>query len=266
MSEYASKVNVMKEEFGWDIPYEAVPLPSRGVLYNPDCTLYNAETLQIKAMTAQEEDILTSPAFIKEGSTIDNLIKSCLVDKTIDPLDLTIGDRNALMISIRITGYGSDYNMTHSCQYCNRQNKIVAQLSELGIKRMTTAPIEQGKNLFSFVLPVTKKTVQYKLQTCRDEKEAEITNRRMKDLGVNVDNTVTSYLQNTIVSVDGITDKNKLSHFIKNMPARDSRVLRLHMQENEPGIDMSWEYQCDGCKTNNTIKLPITTEFFWPST
>jgi len=258
--------NVMKNEFGWEIPYESVPLPSQGIIYNPDTTLYNTDVLQIKAMTAKEEDILSSQAFMKEGTVIENLLKSCLIDKSFDVNDLIAGDRNALMISIRITGYGSDYNMTHSCSHCGHSNKVTAKLSELGIKRISTKPIEPGKNLFEFVLPVTGKKIKYKFMTGHDDKEEEIKQKRREALGFKVDNKVTSFLENVIVEVDGITDKNKITHFVRNMPAMDSRKLRLHINENEPGIDMSWEYSCSSCTGNNKIGLPITTEFFWPTT
>ena len=261
------KVNdIMKNEFNWEVPYESIPLPSEGVLYNPDLTLFNRQTLQIKAMTAKEEDILTSQAYIKDGTVIQKLISSCLVDKSFDVNDLIVGDRNALLVSVRITGYGSDYKMTHTCQHCSSKNSVVAQLSELGIKRLKDQPIEAGKNLFKYELPVTKKIVHYKFSTGHDENEEEITNKRRQQLGMQTPGKVTSFLERSIVSVDGITDKNKITHFIRNMPALDSRRLRIHMKENEPGIDMTWHYNCDNCRGENKIDLPLTSEFFWPST
>jgi hypothetical protein len=94
----------------------------------------------------------------------------------------------------------------------------------------------------------------------------ELIEKRLKKAGINYDNTVTGYLENTIISVDGVTDKNKIKHFILNMPALDSRKLRKHIRQSEPGIDMKWEYDCGKCGHHNDIQLPITTEFFWPST
>ena len=88
----------------------------------------------------------------------------------------------------------------------------------------------------------------------------------MKKLGIHQDNNVTAFLESTIVSVDGITDKNKIHHFVKHMPALDSRKLRKYIKQSEPGIDMTWNYQCSNCSTENTLQLPITSEFFWPST
>ena len=88
---------VMKDEFGWEVPVESIPLPTRGAIYSPDSTLYNREVLQIKSMTAREEDILASPAFHKEGTSLTHLIQSCLIDKSINSEEMIMGDRMALM-------------------------------------------------------------------------------------------------------------------------------------------------------------------------
>ena len=109
------KSNVMLDDFGIEIPVETVPLPSRGIIYKTEGSLFGQETIDIKPMTAKEEDILTSRAYIKNGSVISKLIQSCLSDKSIDPDDLISGDRNALLIALRITGYGADYDLELSC-------------------------------------------------------------------------------------------------------------------------------------------------------
>ena len=258
--------NVMKDDFNWEVPVESIPLPTRGIIYSPDSLLFNTETLQIKAMTAKEEDILTSQAFIKENIVVEKLISSCLIEKSIDVNQMITGDRNALMVSIRVTGYGADYNISHSCGSCGHNNNINVDLSKLAIKRLKTAPIEEGKNIFEYTLPVTKKVVRYKFLTGYDQKEIAITEKRLKKAGVTYDNTVTSFLENTILAVDGVTDKNKIKHFVINMPALDSRSLRQHIRQSEPGIDMTWNYDCSDCNYSNDITLPITSEFFWPNT
>jgi len=258
--------NVMKNDFGWEIPVESIPLPSNGIIYDPDSLLYNCQQLKIKAMTAREEDILSSQAFIKDGTAITKTIQSCLEEKSINVDDLIIGDRNALMISIRITGYGSDYNLLHSCRQCGSENKVCVKLNELSIKRLAEKPVEEGKNMFEFALPVTRKKVLFKFINGHDEREQNISRVRLEKAGIVKDNTVTSFLESTIVKVDDITDKNKIRHFIENMPALDSRKLRLHILKSEPGIDMDWQYNCQSCLSLNEFGIPITSEFFWPST
>ena len=128
--------NVMMEDFNFEVPTESVPLPSSGTVYPADSPLSGQETLDIKAMTAKEEDILTSRTLIKKGTVISALIKSCLIDKSIDPDLMLTGDRNAVMTAIRITGYGSEYNAEVDCPACSERSKQEFSLSELALKRL----------------------------------------------------------------------------------------------------------------------------------
>tara|TARA_Y100000593_G_C4290670_1_gene328066 strand:+ start:275 stop:1102 length:828 start_codon:yes stop_codon:yes gene_type:complete len=267
VSEHIAKTNVMKDDFGWEVPYETVPIPSNGIIYNPDSDLYNLETVQIKAMTAKEEDILASQALIKEGTIVTNLIKSCVVNASINPEEMIAGDRNAIMISIRITGYGVDYPYTSVCNNCGHKNKNTAKLDSLPIKRLEISPVESGKNEFEYQLPVTKKKITFKFLTDKDDKDREAAEKFIKKhTEAKVENRITSFLEYSILSVDGIRDRNKIKHFVMHMPAFDSKSLRKFINQNEPGIDMSQSYECTECGSSNDINLPVTAEFFWPST
>ena len=259
--------DVMKDDFGWEVPTELVPLPTRGLIYDPESSLYNRESLKIKAMTAKEEDILSSQALLKEGTVLDHLLKSCLTDGDIDPTDMMMGDRNALMVAMRITGYGPEYNVEANCQKCGELNKVPIMLDHLPIKRLDIEPAEPGANKFEFKLPVTKKSVIFKYGTQRDRRDyAEREKNLKKHLTGKIENNVTSNLEMSIVSIDGITDKNKIRHFVMNMPAFDSKALRNFINDHEPGIDMAWNYNCSKCNHDNKIAMPMTAEFFWPST
>jgi len=259
--------DVLKEDFGWEVPYETVPLPSKGAIYSPDSLLYLRETLDIKAMTAKEEDILSSPALIKKGATISELLKSCVVDKGMDVDELLLGDRNALMVSIRITGYGHDYKSSIRCTHCSHINQRTINLSELPLKFLKINPIEKGKNAFEYTLPVTKKNIIFKFTTGRDEKDQHAAKEKMsKYFESDVTNNVTETLERVITSIDGITDKNKIRHFVQYMPAFDSKSLRNYITANQPGIEMRHKLVCDECSTKSDVSIPVTSEFFWPST
>ena len=258
--------NVMQDDFGMEVPVESVPLPSEGKIYSPDSSSYNRETIEIKAMTAKEEDILTSRALIKKGTVITELIKSCIVDKSIDVEGMISGDRNALMTAIRITGYGSEYEVEVSCPSCSESTTQAFNLSELPLKRLTIDPVQMGENEFEFELPVSKKKVTFKFLTGKDEREISIAQdrRKKKKIGGDIDNAVTNRLIYSIVSIDGITDKNKIATFVRNMPARDSRMLRKFMDENEPGVEMKSWFDCGSCFESSEVNLPIGASFFWP--
>lgn len=257
-------VDRVKAELGLDIPTEIVPLPSSGKVYPVGSSLHGKDSLMIRAMTTREEDILTSRALIKKGTVITELIKSCLIDKTVDVNDMIAGDRNALMVGIRITGYGSEYDAEAECPQCNHREKHAFDLSAMPLKRLEIEPVRQGENVFQFSLPVSKKVVEFKFLTGRDEEEITVTAERMKKMGGVSDNIVTSRLKYSIVSVDGKTDKALLAAFVGKMPARDSLVLRKYIDKHEPGIDMTQSITCSNCGAEEEVQVPLGVGFFWP--
>ena len=259
--------NVMLEDFGWETPVETVPVPSEGKVYPTNSALFGKSTLQIKAMTAHEEDILTSRALLQQGTVINYLIRSCLIDKSVDPQSMLLGDRNALMVSVRITGYGTLYRAAVDCPSCKSESSQDFDLSALTIKRLDLEPVRSGENVFTFTLPVTKKEIHFKFLTGVDESEGNTIAERTKKLmpDIPIDRHVTSRLEQSIVSVDGITDKNKINKFIKCMPAQDSRKLRWYINEHEPGIDMTCPMSCPHCGKDSDVPLPLGINFFWPT-
>lgn len=256
--------NVMRDDFNFEVPVESVPLPSMGVVYSTDSPLFRQETVDIRAMTAKEEDILTSRALIKKGTVITHLLKSCMIDKRVDPDEMLSGDRNALMTAVRITGYGSDYNVEVECPACGEKSKQTFDLAQLPIRRLTVTPVAEGANLFEYVLPVSKKRVRFKFLTGADEAELAVVQERKKKQGMSTDNLVTQRLMFSIQSVDNITDKTKISMFIRNMPARDSLELRKFIDNNEPGIEMKSWMDCPSCLDHTEVRMPIGAAFFWP--
>jgi len=256
--------DVMRDDFGFEVPLESVPLPSNGVVYPSESALHMKETVEIRSMTAREEDILTSRALIKKGTVITELIKSCLIDKKIYVPDMLAGDRNAIMVALRITGYGAEYAVEADCPKCNVRSKQEFNLGDMPIKRLQIEPVAKGQNVFEFKLPVTKKTVNFKFLTGRDEEEISTIQERTKKQGAQADNIVTNRLQFAIVSIDGKTDRSAINGFIRNMPARDSMSLRKFIDANEPGIDMKGNFDCPSCSDVNEVRVPLGASFFWP--
>lgn len=260
-----SQAAQLKSDFGFEIPAEVVPLPSSGLVYPVGSSLYSKDTVEIKAMTAKEEDILTSRALLKKGTVITELIRSCLVDKTVNPLDLLAGDRNALMVAIRITGYGHEYDVELECGECGSKFKGEFNLAELPVKPLTIEPLETGRNLFAYTLPVSKKNVKFKFLTGLDEEEISRYADRTKKLNIGSESNVTTNLLFSIVEVEGITDRNKIGLFVKNMPAKDSQLLRNYIREAEPGIVMKQEVTCSSCGHTEEVNMPLGASFLWPS-
>jgi hypothetical protein len=226
--------------------------------------MHGKEMLSIRAMTAREEDILTSKALIKRGTVISELLRSCIVDEGFDPDVALTGDRNALMVALRITGYGVDYKVEVDCPSCGQRSKQGFNLAELPIKRLEIDPVVAGANLFECELPVTKKKVRWKFLTGVEEREISQTQERRKKQGNLNDNLVTTRLTYSINTIDGISDKTKIGFFIRNMPAKDSLFLRRFIDKHEPGIDMKSWMDCPSCLESSEVKLPLGASFFWP--
>lgn len=265
-SQVAQSAEQLKRDLGYEIPVDTVPLPSSGKVYPSDSPLHQRTTIDIKAMTAREEDILTSRALIKNGTVITELLKSCIVDKTIDVKKMLSGDRNAVMVALRITGYGADYRVEVECPACSEKSTQEFNLVELPVKRLAIEPVREGENLFELRLPVSQKLIQFKFLTGADEEDISVTQERKKKAGAQVDTLVTTRLAYSIVSVDGRVEKNEISKFIRNMPARDSLTLRKYMDKNEPGIEMKGYIDCRVCGHNEEVQMPMGASFFWPDT
>ena len=260
----APRRDVLKDDFNFEIPTQVVPLPSGGVIYPVDSPMHGKAEVSIKSMTAKEEDILTSRALIKKGTVITELLKSAILDDGFDPDVMLSGDRNAVMITLRATGYGADYNVEVDCPSCSARTKQSFDLAALPIRDLEISPVAEGANLFETELPMTKKKVRFKFLTGHDEREISVIQERKKKQGQVVDNMVTTRLLHQIVSIDEVSDKTKIGFFVRAMPARDSLYLRKFIDNNEPGIEMKAWMDCPSCYETSEVRLPLGATFFWP--
>jgi hypothetical protein len=256
-----------RQKFGFDLVVHSVPLPSRGLVYPPE-VLGGAEEIDIKAMSAREEDILMNQNFLNKGTVITELIKSCVMDKRIDVNSLISGDRNALMVAVRITGYTAEYTPQITCAGCQSKQDFVVDLQSLKIKELDLEHLQQvapGQNAFNFTLPTIKKVVTFKFLTGQDEERILQDIQAKKKRGITAESPVTTKLMNSILAVDGNTDRNFINQFCQLIPAMDSLAFRKEIDENEPTIDMKTEFNCPNCGYQEVLGIPIGASFFWPN-
>jgi predicted RNA-binding Zn-ribbon protein involved in translation (DUF1610 family) len=246
-------------------PAAAVPLPSLGKVYSQGSSLAGKEVLEIKAMTAKEEDILTSRGLLRTGRALDSLLRSCILDRDVDVDQMIVGDRNAALVAIRITGYGQEYKVEIECPACGEKCKHEFDLARLPVKRLGAEPRVPNSNEFVFRLSVSKAEVVFKLLTGADERELSLILERIKKISGGLESAVTTRLTQQIISIGGETDRTKLAGMIRNLPARDSRDLRTYVDKISPGVDMNQAFKCDSCGEESEVDVPMGTEFFWPS-
>ena len=214
-------------------------------------------------MTARDEDILTSPSLLRKGIAIERVIQNVIVDKTINVGEMIRGDRDAIMISLRITGYGSEYKANVTCPRCDDSFDYEFDLSALPLKRLEIEPAQPNTNQFEFELPLSKKKITWNFLTTEGEKDLSQIQKKKK--GGN-ENLVTIKLINSILAIDGDTNRSNIAAFVRNMPARDSLALRMHIDGAEPRIEMKDEISCSQCGEETEVVVPMNISFFWPHT
>jgi hypothetical protein len=250
-------------------PTEFVELPSRGELYPKDHPLHKQAVVEIKYMTAREEDILTSEALLKQGLALERLLASVIVDKRIDPESLLSGDRNAILIAARESGYGSLYETKITCPSCanvathpfDLKEKVMKPgcLSEETLEREKVS-LEDG--ILSAMLPKSGVRVGFRLLTGKDENDLSNQAKQKKSKGLH--SSITDQLYKIIVSLNGDEDRFKIQQFILSMPVADSKRLRNLHREMTPNVDMTQLYGCSNCGHTMNMEVPFNTEFFWP--
>ena len=252
------------EASAFKVPTEFVPLPSFGLVYSPNSPLHNLKEIEVRYMTAADEDILTSRSLLRSGKAIDAVLKNCILDARINPEELLSGDKNALITFLRVSGYGPEYKVEIDCPSCEETSKYEFDLSQLEMKTLDIEPMEKGENRFHIQLP-TGTHIEFKFLNSAEEKEISDAQDRIKrSTNSPIDRNVTTRLKNTILSIDGNNDPSLINQYVDTLNVRDSRALRKYMEDNTPDIDMKQEFNCPHCGHRGEVDVPISVGFFWP--
>jgi hypothetical protein len=236
-------------------PTEVIELPSKGLLYPADHPLAKG-TVEMKYMTAREEDILTNPNYIEKGLVVEKLLQSLLVTK-VDLNEFFTGDKNALMIAARILGYGKDYTFKYEGK------PYTVDLSKLEPKPLDSNTFSE-RNRFKFTLPTSGNEIIFKLLNEKDEAKVDEEVTGLKKINKDSNPTITTRLKHMIVSVNGDEDKTNIKNFVDNfMLAADSRALRNYAIQINPDIEMKFTAVNDN-GVEEDVDIPIGITFFYP--
>jgi len=235
------------------LPTETIELPSKGLLYPKDSELAKG-IIEMKYMTAKEEDILTNQSYIQKGTVIDKLIKSLIISK-IDYNQLLIGDKNAIMVAARVLGYGGNYKFIHN----GEEHEV--DLSILDNKKLDEDLYKSGVNEFSYKLPQSGNEVTFKLLNHKDEQDITKELEGLKKINKDSSPELTTRLKYIIQSVNGEREKKDIREYVDNyLLARDARALREYLKEISPDIDLTFFPNIKG----SSVNIPIGISFFWP--
>ena len=235
------------------LPTETIELPSKGLLYPKDSELSKG-TIEMKYMTAREEDILTNQSYISKGTVIDKLMKALIISK-INYDQLLLGDKNAIMVAARVLGYGSNYDFKY-----NKENYTI-DLSKVENKKLDEKLFKSNVNEFDFTLPHSGNKITFKLLTHKDENDISRELEGLKKINKESSSELTTRLKYLIQSINGEKEKKEIRDFVDNyLLARDSRALREYIKEIQPDVDLTFFPEGN----ESSVSVPIGVNFFWP--
>mgnify|MGYP005824955357 CR=1 FL=1 len=256
-------------------PTEFVDLPSQGRFYPEGHHLHGVDSIEIRFMTAKDEDILTSKSLLKKGVAIDRFLQNILVDKKVRVTDLLVGDKNALIIASRVTGYGAEYKTKVACPGCTTSQEYEFNLDSSVVSAGGLPAVEKDTPLVAeditatedstwlVTCPKSEVTVELCLLTGAHENYL-VKSQAMKKKQKLPEAALTDQLRQMIVSVNASTDKKDINKFIDMMPAMDSRFLRGVYDKLMPNVDLTQNFECHSCGYEQEMEVPFTTDFFWP--
>jgi len=247
-------------------PTEFVELPSKGLHYPKDHPLHMQETLEIRYMTAKDEDILTSQTLLRKGLALERFLQNIILDKSIDINSLLIGDKNAILVSARGSGYGYEYEAVMQCPLCSKETSVMFDLGNPTI----TGDLEDNQNIisqvspgiFSVLMPLTKFTVGFRLLNGEDE--LILTEALLDPKEDTEENLLTNQFKRLIQSIEGHVDQEIIDQYVDNMPVVDSRHFKMCLKAATPNIEIKEKFVCRNCDYKQEVDVPFGTDFFWP--
>ena len=237
-------------------PTEKVDLPSKGLLYPKDHLLSSGK-IEMKYMTAREEDILTNQNYIAKGIVLDKLLQSLIITD-VKLKDLFIGDKNAILIASRILGYGKDYQIKYKGQ------AHTVDLSLLENKTIDENLFKGGKNEFDWELPHSGTKLTFRLLTDGLDKEIEAEIKGIQKINKGASPEVSTRMKYLITSVEGDSSGKTVRDFVDNyLLARDAKALRDHIIKIQPDIELKTTITNEFDELEE-IDVPISLNFFFP--
>jgi len=249
-------------------PTEFITLPSGGS-YPEGHPLHGQETIEIYFMTAKDEDILSSEQLLKKGLAIERFMENIIVDKRISPSSMYSGDRNAMIIAARSSGYGNAYETQVSCPNCQAKSKHVFDLDNPIIKESIESEednmVRTEDGYFQTTMPASKYKVKFRLLTGKDEMamvSEKLAKKKTRIKGLT--KTVTGHFKKIIVSVEGYSETSLINQFVDTMLSSDSFHLKKCYRIANPNVEIKSDFECESCGHQQELEVPLNADFFWP--
>ena len=246
-------------------PTEIIDLPSKGLVYPEGHPLRDGR-VEMKYMTAKEEDILSSQSLIKKGIVLDRLFQSLIIGNgegaPFDYDDLVVGDKNAVMVASRVLGYGKDYDVQINVPQLDEPYKLTVDLTQLNDKEFDVEVFEKHGNNIPFELPISKNVVTLKVLNGRDEKSID---HMLKTKRGQIERNNSTRLKYIITSVDGDSERKTIDTFVDEyLLSQDSLAIKKYIAEIQPDVDLRVKVDIPDEDISEFFDIPIGLSFFWP--
>jgi hypothetical protein len=236
------------------IAYDVVELPSRGIHYTS-----KRKSVRVAYLTASDENILSSPSFLNTNTVIPELLKRKILDRDFSVDEMVEEDRQAILIFLRNTAFGSDYTISIIDPKTNQEFEAIVNLETLKLKDFNLTENSEGE--YSYYLEKSKLDITFKFLTKKQEDEIEKIKESWNGNGVAP--VKTKELEMMIKSFGGVRDALKIRSFIETMPIRDSQEFRKFIQNNKPGLDLTQQVTTPSGETIQ-VNIGFGVEFFRP--
>jgi len=266
LKEFALQQHKQQEVKQSKFPTEIIELPSKGLLY-PETSALSSGKVEMKYMTAREEDILTSASLIKQGIVLDKLFQSLIITP-IDYNELLVGDKNAIMIAARVLGYGKEYEVEIADPFSqDDKQKLIIDLTSIEAKEYDFDSITPYENEFEVTLPISKRLLKFQLMShgLEAKVKADVKSQLKMTKASGIDREFSTRMKYLITSVDGNDDKQYINNFVDNeLFAQDSRFVRDQIKQKTPDMDMSFVFTSNITGESQVMDIPMDVSFFWP--
>lgn len=247
-------------------PTSLVSLPSGGRFYPEGHPLHGVSEIEIRHMTTAEEDILTSRVLLKKGTAIDKFLAK-LITNNVDPNDMLLGDKSALIVQARVDGYGAEYTTQVQCPACSARIKHTFDLFDHQmVEGEDVAHIDgcAATDRNTFIISLDNGwEVEVRALNGHDEKKMSKAIQQRQKAGMS-ESTIQEQLRHMIVSISGHTDRGTINKAIQHMTGKQSRKIRDIYSKVIPNVDLKQEVTCVECLTTSEMEVPLTSDFFWP--
>ena len=236
------------------LPYDVVTLPSEGIFYTN-----RKKSVKVTYLNASDENLLASQSLQGTGDLVDTLLAKKILDKDIDTSSMPECDKQAVLIFLRNTAFGSKYQVQVTDPKTEKLFDAEVDLSVISTKDIEIEVDEN--NEFDFYLEKSKKKVKLSLLTPQDEKELREIDEANK--GEKVNPFMTKQLEKMVKEIDGERDRMTLAQYIQTMPILDSQSIRKIVRKNTPALKLNTTVTTP---SNEEISVTISlgVEFFRP--